>query len=82
MPTEAYAHGGLCPLIKRPPHITEKGYIQRFSSVVRYAPSPMPTEPYAHVGRGLPHLSLERLYVFAISPVRVQPVRKEPQKVA
>jgi len=27
MPTEAYAHGGLCPLIKGAPHVTEKGYI-------------------------------------------------------
>ena len=26
MPTEAYAHGGLCPLIKGAPHVTEKGY--------------------------------------------------------
>ncbi|MEG4534723.1 glycosyltransferase family A protein [Microcoleus sp. D2_18a_D3] len=28
MPTEAYAHGGLCPLIKRAPHVTlERLYI-------------------------------------------------------
>ena len=31
MPTEAYAHGGLCPrrpmpYIKRAPHVAEKGY--------------------------------------------------------
>jgi hypothetical protein len=26
MPTEAYAHGGLCPMPARAPHVTEKGY--------------------------------------------------------
>jgi len=28
MPTEAYAHGGLCPMpyARRVPHVTEKGY--------------------------------------------------------
>ena len=25
-----YAHGGLCPLIKRAPHVTEKGYMYWF----------------------------------------------------
>ena len=27
MPTEAYAHGGLCPRPARAPHVTEKGYM-------------------------------------------------------
>jgi len=32
MPTEAYAHGGLCPMPARAPHVTEKGYIKDLPS--------------------------------------------------